>query len=149
VRYVGRVRWPSLPVALVAAHVLANVVWIGALLAVALLTSRARFMADPAEVGALARRVHRQLAIPAFLASFAAGLARIGLAPQVYAHLHWMHAKLTFAVAVIVLHHVIGARARRVAKGEIDAGRGVAVLSLLTFFCAAGAVLLGVTKSLP
>jgi|GEM_PF-455712 len=141
--------WPSVPTALVALHVLANVVWIGALLAVAVLTARAPFMADPSEVGALARRVHLRLAVPAFLASLGAGVARIAFAPRVYAHLPWMHVKLTLALAVIVLHHVIGARARRVAKGNTDAARAVGVLGWVTFLCAAGAVLLGVAKSLP
>lgn len=141
--------WPSVATALVALHVLANVVWIGALLAVAVLTARAPFMADPAEVGALARRVHVRLAVPAFLASFVAGAARIALAPRAYAHLPWMHVKLTLAVVVIVLHHVIGARARRVAKGSTESAGAVGLLGWLTFLCAAGAVLLGVAKSLP
>lgn len=141
--------WPSVPTALIAVHVLANVVWIGALLAVAVLTARAPFMADAAEVGALARRVHVRLAVPALLGSLGAGVARIALAFRVYAHLPWMHIKLTLAVIVIVLHHVIGARARRAAKGNAESARGMGMLGWLTFLCAAGAVLLGVAKSLP
>jgi putative membrane protein len=143
------VHWLSLPLALTAAHVLANVVWIGSLLAVALLASRAPFSADPAEVGTFARRVHVTLAVPGFLLGFAAGLARLLLAPGVYVHLPWMRAKLWFALGVIVLHHVIGSRARRVANGQADAGRGMGTLAFLVFACAAGAVLLGVAKSLP
>ncbi|MGD0678950.1 MAG: CopD family protein [Polyangiaceae bacterium] len=134
---------------LVAAHVLANVVWIGALLAVALLVGHAPWTADPAEVGRLARRVHVRLAAPAFFLSFAAGALRIALTPTAYAHLYWMHAKLTFALVVIVLHHVIGARAKRVADGKAEAAAGVNVLGIVTFVCAAGAVLLGVAKALP
>ncbi|MDP9152427.1 MAG: CopD family protein [Myxococcota bacterium] len=139
----------SVPVLLVVAHVTANVVWIGAILAVALLVGRARFMADVAEVGALARRVYSRLATPAFLVSFVAGVARIALAPAVYAHLPWMHVKLTFALVVIALHHVIGARARRVANGDARAGSGVGVLATIALVGAAGAVFLGVAKSLP
>lgn len=139
----------SVPVLLVAAHVTANVVWIGAILSVALLVGRARFMADAAEVGALARRVYLRLAMPAFVVSFVAGVARIALAPAVYAHLPWMHLKLTFALVAIGLHHVIGARARRVANGDAQASRGVGALATITLFCAAGAVVLGVAKSLP
>ncbi len=138
----------SLPVLLVAAHVLANVVWIGALLSVATLTSRAPFVADPSEVGALARRVYWRLAVPGFLASFAAGAARISLAPQMYAHLPWFHAKLGLALVVIVLHHIIGGRARRVANGKAEAGAGIGTLAAVTFLCVAGVVLLGVAKSL-
>jgi putative membrane protein len=143
------VHWLSLPVALVAIHVTANVVWIGALLAVALLAARGPFSADPAEVGTLARRLYVTLAVPGFAGSFAAGLARILLEPRVYAHMPWMHAKLTFALVVIVLHHVIGARVRRLAGGRGDAGRAMGALAVATFVFAAGAVLLGVEKSLP
>jgi putative membrane protein len=139
----------QITLALLAAHVLANVVWIGALLSVALLTARAPFLADSAEVGTLARRIYWRLAVPGFLASFGAGIARIVMAPQAYAHMPWMHAKLGLAFVIIVLHHVIGGRARRVARGNSDAGRGIGVLSTITFLCAAGAVFLGVAKSFP
>ncbi|HEY8042372.1 MAG TPA: hypothetical protein VIF15_21360 [Polyangiaceae bacterium] len=138
-----------LPTALVALHVLANVVWIGALLAETILLGRAPFLADGAEVGHLARRVHLRLAVPAFLGSFGAGVARIALEPRMYAHMPWMHVKLTFALVVIVLHHVIGARARRVAGGKDEAGRGAGVLGAVVFLCAACAVVLGVAKALP
>jgi putative membrane protein len=134
---------------LVAAHVLANVVWIGSILAVALLVGRARFMADGAEIGALARRVYTRLAVPAFLGSFAFGAARVAMDARAYAHMPWFHAKLTFAVGVIALHHVIGARARRVAAGTAEAGRGATWLLIATFLFAAGAVWLGVAKQLP
>jgi protoporphyrinogen IX oxidase len=136
----------SLPIVLVTVHLVANFVWIGALLAVAVLAAAAPLSADPAEVGRLARRVYVRLAVPGFVASLVAGVARLLLAPSIYAHLPWMHAKLTFALVVIALHHVIGARARRVANGDAAAGRGVAALAIGTFVCAAGAVLLGVAK---
>jgi len=91
------VHWLSLPTALVATHLVANVVWIGALLSVALLVGRAPWMADPAEVGMLARRLYARLAVPAFLGSVATGLARFLLNPQAYIHLAWLHAKLALA----------------------------------------------------
>jgi putative membrane protein len=143
------VHWLSLPTALVAAHLTANVVWIGALLAVAVLAARGPFSADPVEVGTLARRVYLTLAAPAFLVSFAAGVGRIAIYPQLYLHLPWMHAKLTLALVVIALHHIIGGRARRIANGQASAGRGMPVLAVAVVFFAAGAVLLGVAKSLP
>jgi putative membrane protein len=135
--------------ALVALHVLANVVWIGALFSAAMLAGRGPFVADPADVGALARRVYVRLAVPAFLVSFGAGVGRIALAPYPYLHMPWMHAKLTLALVVIVLHHMIGARARRVAQGNAEAGRGVVRLAVLAFVCVAGAVFLGVAKAFP
>jgi putative membrane protein len=143
------VRWLSLPTDLVALHLLANVVWIGALLSAAHLASRAAFMADSAEIGRLARRVYTRLAAPAFGVSFATGLTRILLAPDAYLRMPWMHAKLTFALAIIVLHHVIGARCRRIGQDHPEAGRGMTALGLLTFAAAAGAVFLGIFKSLP
>jgi protoporphyrinogen IX oxidase len=141
--------WPGLSTTVLAAHVLANVVWIGALLAVAILTGRGRFSADPVDVGTLARLVFLTLASPAFFVSFAAGATLIALQPLVYARLPWMHAKLMFAFLVIALHYVIGGRARRVAKGKAQAARGIAAIATATFLCAAGAVLFGVAKSLP
>jgi putative membrane protein len=138
----------SLPVVLVAAHVFANVVWIGAILSVAVVTARAPFVADLADLGSLARRIYWRLAVPGFLASLATGAARIALGPDLYAHLPWFHAKLGLAVIVIILHHIIGARARRVGRGNSDAGRGVGAMAGLMLVCVGGAVLLGVAKSL-
>ena len=137
----------------VALHVTANVVWIGALLSVALILSRAA-AAPPggvpaADLGQLARTVHVRLAVPAFITSFAAGVANIAQAPVAYAHLPWFHAKLTFALVVIALHHVLGARARRVGGGDVAAARGAGVLAAVVFGCATITVFLGVLKGLP
>lgn len=141
--------WLPLPTALIAAHVVANLVWIGAILSVALLVANAPFMADPGDPGTLARRVYVRLALPAFFVSFATGVARIALFPMVYAHMPWMHVKLTFALVVIALHHIIGARAKRLRGGQTGAARGVAFLGFLLFAFAACAAVLGVAKSLP
>ncbi|MGH7271106.1 MAG: CopD family protein [Polyangiaceae bacterium] len=138
--------------ALVSLHVAANVVWIGALLAVSLLLSRsagASADAGTKEAGVLARVVHVRLAVPAFVTSFAAGSGVIALAPMLYAKLPWFHAKLTLALIVIAVHHVIGSRAKRAAGGDRAAGRGAVVLGAVVFACATGAVFLGVMKSLP
>jgi putative membrane protein len=143
---VGVVIWPPTPTLIVAGHVLANTVWIGSLLAAAVLVAHAPWTAEPAEVGALARRVYVRLAVPAFLASLGAGVWRIALSPATYARLHWFHGKLAFALAVIVLHHVIGARTRRVASGRTGAAAGVDMLAFVTFVCAAGAVGLAIAK---
>jgi putative membrane protein len=134
---------------LVAAHVVANVVWIGSILSVAMLVASARFMADPANVGVLARRLYSRLAAPAFVVSFATGLGRFLSSSATYAHLPWMHAKLGFALLVIILHHGIGARARRLADGKTSAARGVALRGGLLFVFATCAVVLGVLKSFP
>jgi putative membrane protein len=143
------VPWLELGTWLLAAHILGNVVWIGSLLAVSLLVAVAPRTADAAGVGALARQVHLRLAVPGFLLSLVAGVARILRTPAIYAHMPWFHAKLTFALVVIVLHHVIGARAKRVARGRVPAAGTVDLQAIGVLLCAAGAVLLGVAKSLP
>jgi uncharacterized membrane protein len=141
--------WPSVSVVIVAAHVLANLVWIGALLSEALLLTHATWASDPAQAGLLARRIHTRLAFPAFVASLAAGLGRLLPARHAYAAMPWMWAKLGFALAIIVIHHVLGLRTRRMANGNVDAAQGVGVLGWLTFLFAAGAVLFAVAKSTP
>jgi protoporphyrinogen IX oxidase len=143
------VPWLPLSTALVAVHVVANLVWIGAILSVALLVSNAPFMADPTDPGALARRVYVRLAAPAFVVSFATGVGRIALFPMVYAHMPWLHVKLALALVVIALHHVIGARAKRLRSGETASARGVGLLGFVLFAFAASAAVLGVAKSLP
>jgi len=90
-----------------------------------------------------------RVAIPGFLLSFGSGVARIALAPLVYAHMPWFHAKLTFALVVIVLHHVIGARAKRVDQGRVAAAAGVDFQAIAVLLCTAGAVLFAIAKSLP
>jgi protoporphyrinogen IX oxidase len=141
--------WPSVSAALLAAHVLANAVWIGSLLAETVLMANAFFLSDPADAGTSARRVHTRLAMPAFVASFGTGLARLLPAWHLYARTPWMYAKLGFAVLVIVLHHVIGGRARRLAGGRVGAAQGTSSLGWLTFLAAAGAVLFAIAKSTP
>ncbi len=141
--------WPSATAAFIAAHVLANLVWIGALLSEALLLARAAWLSDPAQAGVFARRIHLSLAVPAFLASLGAGGARLFYAHREYAAMPWMYAKLAFAVGVIVMHHLIGARARRVADGEVEAASSAWALGWLTLALSAGAVLFAVAKSIP
>ena len=106
-------------------------------------------MADPEGAGVLARRVYLRLAVPAFLVSFGTGVGRIALSPLAYAHMPWLHAKLGLALLVIILHHVIGGRAREVADGSAMGARGAALLGVLLFLFAAGAATFGVLKSFP
>jgi putative membrane protein len=63
-------------------------------------------------------------------------------------HLHWFHAKLTFALAVIALHHVIGAKAKRAATAapnndaprSMHSGKSSAILTSALLACASLAV---------
>ena len=97
---------------LVSLHVAANLVWVGSVLAgvVALRTPGA----DAAARQDVARRIFRVLALPAFVASFVFGAARLGLDWRYYmVTTHFMHVKLTLALVAIVAHHWMGARIRR------------------------------------
>jgi putative membrane protein len=107
--------------ALVWLHVVGNVFWIGAITAVALLILAD---ADSKVRGELATRIYRTLAAPAFMLSFAAGVARLMMDTSYYfKEHHWMHGKLVFALVAIGVHHVIGARAKKLASGDAkDAG---------------------------
>ena len=67
--------------------------------------------------------------MPAFVISFAAGVTRLLLDPQLYLVVtKYMHPKLTLALVVIALHHVIGARAKRMASGTRTEPGPVSVL---------------------
>jgi len=110
----------------VALHVVANVVWIGSILTVALLVYMGETKA--------ARAAYLRLSTPGFIASFVFGLARVGLEPSYYLHLHWFHAKLTAAIVVIALHHVIGAKTRpRESAGSMQAAKSGAILGVGLF----------------
>jgi len=130
---------------LVAFHVAANLVWIGAILSVALaLVSRA----GDGRVGAqIAYELYRRLAVPAFVVSFIAGVSRLVLDLDLYfVQTKYMHGKLLFAVIVIGLHHVIGARAKAVATGRRSAPGPVGVLALLLLISAVAAALFVILK---
>lgn len=108
--------------ALIWLHVCGNIVWIGAILAVAvaILSPGGASKAG----GEIALGIYQRLAVPAFIVSFVCGAVRLGLDPAHYLRVHhWMHAKLPLALAVIGIHHVIGARAKKLAQGTVqDAG---------------------------
>jgi putative membrane protein len=112
---------------IVALHVMANLVWIGSITSVGLLAAAAS-KAENQDAGKLALNLYLRVAVPAFLASFAFGVTRLLLAPAYYMHLHWFHGKLTAVIIVIALHHVIGAKAKKVAAGSMQAGRSGGIL---------------------
>jgi len=131
--------------ALVAAHVAANLVWIGSILSVALaLSSRA---VDSRAAAQVAYELYRKLAIPAFVVSFVTALTRLLLSTQLYfVETKYMHGKLLFAVIVIGLHHVIGGRAKAVAAGRRSSPGPVGVLALLLLISAVAATLFVILK---
>src|SRR5262245_49017800 len=105
--------------ALVWLHVSGNVVWIGSILAVAVaLTSGSGTAKSRGEIGL---RIYRLLSVPAFVLAFTTGTVHLLLDVSYYlSQHHWMHGKLLFAFAAIGLHHVIGARAKKLAAGSVQ-----------------------------
>ena len=129
----------------VALHVLSNLVWIGSILAVAYVLAAGA--GDAKTRGETARGLYLKLATPAFGASFVLGVIALGSDPAFYFKItHFMHAKLPLALIVIALHHVIGARAKKMASGALAEPGPVAALGWVTFVCAAGAALLAMVK---
>jgi putative membrane protein len=130
---------------LVAVHVAANLVWIGAILSVAMvLVSRS---ADVRVVAALAYELYKKVAAPAFVVSFVTALVRLVLQYKLYfVETKYMHFKLLFVVIVIALHHIIGARAKAVAGGRRNSPGPIGVLSLLLLISAVAATFFVVLK---
>jgi putative membrane protein len=100
-------------------HITANLVWIGSIACVGWLVGAAAKAADRS-AAVLARGLYLRVAMPAFLVSFLCGSLGLAMAPATYMHLHWFHAKLTCALAVIALHHVLGAKAKRLAAAAAE-----------------------------
>lgn len=122
---------------LIALHILANVVWIGAIVAVGLLTARSA--ADGgAPFAKAARYIYRVVAAPAFGMSFIFGVVLVAWAMMQgnsYFKYGFFHVKLTAAFVVIGLHHALGAQARKAEAGDaINPGavRGMTI-GLLVF----------------
>ena len=131
--------------ALVWLHVSANLVWIGSILAVGVVMVSSAV--EPKVRGKLASDIYRRLAVPAFVVSFLAGMARLLQAPAYYLRLHhWMHAKLPLALGVIALHHVIGARARKMALGSVQERGPAGILTVALAVAALGAAFFAIFK---
>ena len=64
-----------------------------------------------------------------------------------YMKAHWFHGKLSFALVVIALHHVIGARAKRAAAGSVQPGGASATLSVALVGAAFVTVLFAIYKT--
>src|SRR5262245_53705268 len=115
--------------ALIWLHVVGNIVWIGSILAVGVVILGS--VADPKVRGEVALGIYRRLSVPAFVVSFVFGATRLFLDPAYYLKQHhWMHAKLPLALAVIALHHVMGARAKKLARGTVQDPGPTAILTV-------------------
>jgi putative membrane protein len=135
----------GLSVALIWLHISGNVVWIGSILAVAAILTAGT--GDPKLRGEIALRVYGLLSVPAFVLGFVGGTARLLLDPRYYlVEHHWMHGKLVFALAVIGLHHVIGARAKKLARGTVQDAGPTAIMAAILAASAVAAAFFAIFK---
>ncbi len=126
---------PDLPRVLVFLHVVSNLVWIGAIIAVGVTLTTAH--GSGRDRGAIALAIYRRLAVPAFLGSLMMGLMRLVMALDFYfVQTKFMHGKLLFAVGVIALHHALGGAAKRMASGKVEAARHSGKLAVALLVCA-------------
>lgn len=126
-------------------HVAGNLVWIGAVVAMGFLLVLKE--GDPKVRGSLARAIHLKLAMPAFTVSFVAAIIRTGMDLKGYFVLHhWMHGKLLFALVAIALHHVLGARARKMQAGSMQEGGPSGMLTIVFSVSAIIAAFFAVTR---
>lgn len=113
-------------------HLLSLMVWIGSAASIGALLRRAEMSADDAAskpASEAAVTVYRTVATPAFVAAVAFGLLLFLDGPATYIRLHWFHGKLTAALAIIALHHVLGAKAKRSAAGSRQRASGGSILA--------------------
>ncbi len=134
-----------LPAVFVSLHVLADLLWVGSVVTIAFILGRAT--PEPKVRGELAYSVYKKLANPAFLLAFTLGMVQLVMNLAYYFKAtKFMHGKLLFALFVIVIHHIIGARARKMAQGEkTDAGPAPA-LGWALLACAGVAAALALVK---
>lgn len=116
--------------ALVWFHIVGNLVWIGSILAVAVTITGQT--GDAKVRGELGLRIYKMLSVPAFIMSFVAGMVRMLMDTKYYlSEHHWMHGKLLFALVVIGIHHVIGGRAKKLARGTVQDAGPTATMALV------------------
>lgn len=113
-----------------AVSLVAGALWVGALLATSWLCSRARWMADGAEIGGLAVMLHRGWATRCLVLSVACGLlASTGASDEALRRGTAPGAMLALAVLLWV-HARIGRRAAGIARGSSGALPGEAAHQL-------------------
>lgn len=129
---------------LVACHLIANLAWIGSIIAVGLLVARSA-QPDSAGFGKAARAVYQKVSAPAFGISFLFGIVLIAREPG-YFKMGWFHVKLTAALVVIALHHVIGGRAKKAEAGELTGDGGAQVMTLVLGLATAVVAFMVITR---
>jgi hypothetical protein len=106
------------------AALVAGVLWIGALFGASWLCSRARLMADGPEVGGLAMVLHSRWATRCLALTAAAGLLALAGSPEGAIHLGQACGVLVAVGVLFAIHARVGARAARIARGNLRGTRG-------------------------
>ncbi len=132
---------------LLAGHVLGFTLWIGGLLAAAvvLAQSAAADLGARASVAQPARKLMRVLADPGAALAILAGVWLLSSDASGYFALRWFQTKLVVVVGLLAMHGVIAVRAKRAAAGgEMTAGQAWGL-----FFSVLAAAVAIVLLSLP
>lgn len=128
-------------------HLLSVMLWIGSLASIGLVASYASV--DTKVRGQLAYLLYRRCALPAFVLAFTSGFARLWLGwHSLYAKAGWMHTKLTLALVVIVLHHWVGARTRKMALAETNDTKSITYATFVSVLVASAIVFLVLLKTI-
>ena len=105
----------------------AGALWIGTLFSVSWLSGCATMMADGPEIGRVALSLFRRWTVPSLFVCMLAGfawLAAIELRGASVVRGNWPLGVVLVAMPLLALHVTVGRRAKRVARGNIDAVRG-------------------------
>jgi putative membrane protein len=101
-------------------HIFGIVLWIGGLLMTTVLLSRHAQETSPEARTALSRlekKSMRAMADPGALIAILAGIGMIFTDPSYYLYAEWLHIKILFVIAIIILHGYIGIEMKGLQKG--------------------------------
>ena len=117
------------------AHVFGLVLWVGGLLVTAMVMAR-HAAEQSSEARAALSKVERTLlrgmADPGALLTILAGIILITTNRAYYLHAGWLHIKLAFVIALIVVHGVVAIRSKRLATGQASVQSGQAKFLFMT-----------------
>ena len=105
------------------AHIFGLVLWVGGLLVTTMVMSQQSGETLPdarRALGRLQRRFLRGMADPGAALTILAGISLIFANRSYFLHARWLHIKLGFVVALIVLHGLTAVRSKAISTGRID-----------------------------
>ena len=112
-----------------AVHIFGLVLWVGGLLATTMVMARhagEQSAEARAALGKVERVLLRAFADPGALLTLLAGIMLITTNRAYYLHARWLHIKLVFVLALIVLHGITAMRSKKLASGQAVLSSGQA-----------------------